>query len=710
MAVSTKSRPNPVLAISRPETFTMSIHSGMLESLGLNMYTSIGKCLVEFAANGYDADAENVDIDIPFEEIEKARKTIRDRAKQEAESGKRAKYTVLSEPLPDDIEVVIRDDGHGMGPEAIEDRFLVINRNRRKDSDPVTSKGRYVMGRKGLGKLAGFGTAEVITVRSKRRDDDFATTFKMDYNVLREKESIHQAQFPAHYESGHDKDDSWTEIRLSRLRCDALRYHEETIKSTLARNFYALEDPDFRIQVNTAPLEYPEPAYEFKWPPDEDCAVGFVHEKVKTADGFAFDIRYRVMFRAREGDTTGKKKQGHLPAAMRGARIYCNKRLAMGPSLFSLHSGMHNFHSQSYMEAVVHADDLDRSDVDHINTNRTEMKGDNEVVDALCSKVTEIMRLALREHAKHREQKTDEDLEKSALAKTILESTKGMSETVRHSTRKVLNLLARDEGVHSDFFTAAAPLLPSCMNSGEVLVRLSKMGLNPESMLLLTHELVELRRIECRDVLKLYRGRSSAINALAKLYKRSLTEQGAGFEKELHQLLKDNPWLIDPALSHVLTSDKPMGAVAKNLDRELGIDTAVDDNEAITDPARPDLAFVLTDQGVDEIRIVELKSPGIRLDSGHAEQLRSYMAKASNYLGADHPNLKVIGYLIGTLPNKNAVAEKQMTLLYDLNQLGPESKWHVRSVEQLLANARKVHQNILSALEQEEEQLNEELS
>jgi len=47
-----------------------------------------------------------------------------------------------------------------MSPADIQEKFLIINRNRRQSSAKSESGLRYVMGRKGLGKLAGFGTAE----------------------------------------------------------------------------------------------------------------------------------------------------------------------------------------------------------------------------------------------------------------------------------------------------------------------------------------------------------------------------------------------------------------------------------------------------------------------------------------------------------------------------------------------------------------------
>lgn len=58
---------------TRPEAFSLRIHSGMLETMGHNMYSSVAKCLAEFVANAYDADAEHVEIHMDFERINSAK-------------------------------------------------------------------------------------------------------------------------------------------------------------------------------------------------------------------------------------------------------------------------------------------------------------------------------------------------------------------------------------------------------------------------------------------------------------------------------------------------------------------------------------------------------------------------------------------------------------------------------------------------------------
>jgi hypothetical protein len=54
---------------TRPSSMKMRIDIGMLDALGVGMYENIGQSLVEFVANGHDANASRVEIKMPFELI-----------------------------------------------------------------------------------------------------------------------------------------------------------------------------------------------------------------------------------------------------------------------------------------------------------------------------------------------------------------------------------------------------------------------------------------------------------------------------------------------------------------------------------------------------------------------------------------------------------------------------------------------------------------
>ncbi|MCY4228133.1 MAG: hypothetical protein OXF20_10680 [Gammaproteobacteria bacterium] len=76
------------------------------------------------------------------------------------------------------------------------------------------------------------------------------------------------------------------------------------------------------------------------------------------------------------------------------------------------------------------------------------------------------------------------------------------------------------------------------------------------------HRHPALARMEKSDLLKLYRGRTKAIDSLQKLHEESLhVRKGEGYENELHALLKDSPWLVNPECANHLTSNSTIKTV-----------------------------------------------------------------------------------------------------------------------------------------------------
>ena len=513
-------------------------------------------------------------------------------------------------------------------------------------------------------------------------------------------------------------------IWLSKLRCDALKASEESVIRAIAQNFLVVSG-DFLILLNDEGIEEDIIDYEFTYPEkSKRNKNGFGTETVDVDGIFTFDIEYLVKFRARADERnqngngsnrSGIRIKGHLPAKMRGARIYCNKRLAEGPTLLNLHTGMHNFHSQSYMECIVHADELDKHKVDLISTNRSDLKADNDIVDALHNTVTEIMRLALREHGKFRDKQATVEVEKDEFSKGLLKQINTLSTKTRTPARKALNIVASHAGVNSPLYKEIAPIMVQTMNAGEVLTKLIELGADPKSITVVAHELAELNKVENSDVLKLYRGRRSGIQALRTLQEKAIEQwKGKKFEGELHALLKESPWLIKPEYSHYLTSDKSMGSVAKELDSVLKIDTAVSENENIDNSGnRPDLVFVLVNSDApDTVSVVELKSPNAELDHDHLTQLESYMMQVRDRIETvfQKTDVRVHGHLIGTLPKADTSANKKRLLLQKIRDQGPNTQWEVISIPMLLERARKTHLAVIEAIEEQEEEDVEELS
>jgi HSP90 family molecular chaperone len=101
-------------------------------------YRSSEEALRELFDNAWDADAENVSIQLPME-------------------------------LSGDA-IVIQDDGSGMTENELRGEYLVVASDRRtRKGQHTAGKKRLVKGRKGIGKFAGLTAADTMILETKAR-------------------------------------------------------------------------------------------------------------------------------------------------------------------------------------------------------------------------------------------------------------------------------------------------------------------------------------------------------------------------------------------------------------------------------------------------------------------------------------------------------------------------------------------------------------
>ncbi len=129
--------------------YRLKIGLNVLEHLGINLYSNIPSVLSEIVANAWDADATEV------------RLTFND----------------------NEQTITISDNGSGMTEEEVNDRFLYVGYQRRKNQDPLTGLGRMPMGRKGIGKLSLFSIAGIIEVSTVK--DGHKNAFRMVRNDIK---------------------------------------------------------------------------------------------------------------------------------------------------------------------------------------------------------------------------------------------------------------------------------------------------------------------------------------------------------------------------------------------------------------------------------------------------------------------------------------------------------------------------------------------
>ena len=201
------------------EPFRLSISLNVLEHLGINLYSNVPAVLSEIVANAWDADASKVQV-------------TWDRA-----AGR----------------IVIQDDGVGMTPNEINERFLSVGYRRRDGQPGTTPKGRHPMGRKGIGKLSLFSIANAVRIETIK--EGVKSAFQMKLDEIREQirregggSGIYEPTILPINEIDFSRG---TKITLSELRRRQTIGTTRALKKRVARRFSIIgERHGFRVYVD----------------------------------------------------------------------------------------------------------------------------------------------------------------------------------------------------------------------------------------------------------------------------------------------------------------------------------------------------------------------------------------------------------------------------------------------------------------------------
>jgi histidine kinase/DNA gyrase B/HSP90-like ATPase len=616
--------------IQAPSSRRLQMHyaGGLVKHLGLAMYRGAVPSLAELIANAWDADSPKVELMIPFD------------------SGLKDKL------------IEVRDYGRGMTWEEVQNAYLVVGRDKRKAEGEKTSGGRLLMGRKGLGKLAGFGIAQIVEVRTVR--DRQLTHFAMDFAAMTkggEAEMVEKYE-PQVLAVGEVMEENGTTITLRELQLTRPIVKDQFCES-MARRFSILKS-GFEVLVNGELLSsHPiDLQFEFKGPLEgweELEGVGLV----KWWMGF-----------------TSKPIQTE-PA--RGVSIIVRNRMAQTPFFFDLSGGAYGQAGMQYMTGEVHADQLDASD-DFIGTDRQGILWAEPMPSALLKWGEARIRELLRKWSELRAQKNEDDLialvtpDKQAVEARLSR----LQPTERAEARRIIRELAAIESVTNEP-DRARDLLDMVLRAFEdtaffaLLRALSNADrAEREEVLRLVTEFDVFETIKMAEVV---RGRVGVINKF-----QSMIESDVPEKPDMQDFLFKHPWLIDPEWLVVEHE--------KGLERLLIDHFKLDPQEDDVDSDRRVDFFCVGTRG--RHLVVEVKRPSKPIGKKEVSQITDYVLylreQAPGRPGAPH---FYEGVLVG-------------------HHLTPEGiRWRdfaakdgilVRSWQELLDVAERIHREFLAIM------------
>ena len=615
-------------------TLRMQYAGGMIRHLGLQMYGGAVPAIAELIANSWDADATRVDVTVP-----------------------------LSKPISGELRIEVLDDGTGMTFDDLNEAYLVVGLDRRRSGRSKSPNGRRVMGRKGIGKLAGFGIAKTMRIETKK--DGHLTVFEMDFDEMTDADSFVRSYEPNVVHDGLDDSgvipyESGTRVILRDL---VIRnaINSDRFRSSMSRRFSVLSG-EFTVAINRSELSRGETLVEYRFPD-----VGMTTEFV---EGFG-TVKWWFGF--------AEKPIPHEDA--RGIVVIVRGKLAQAPFFFDQTRGTVGQLGLQYMTGEVHADDIDDAE-DLIATDRASIRWEHDRAQLLLNWGQQMVRTHLQEWSKlRRERNQGRARRQLQLRLPQLERIEQFPSSHQRELLAAVNSLTREETIDEDRLHEIVDFLLRAYENDHILELIRQINdADAESLTQLQEVLKEWDVLEAVAVAQVVRGRIAVIDKFKKLI-----HEGAREVPDMHDFIEEHPWVLRPEWAP-LAREKSIETILRRL--ILGKDAEID---IPTKEGRKRVdALCLASLGT--IVVVELKRPGQKVGIEELRQLENYVDSLREWQkGATTPTeyQQVFGFFVygelrdGTGPQITRMAK-------DGN--------YVESWEKLWSDAERLHRDYLDVM------------
>ena len=608
--------------------FKIKFDKNTIDHLGIKLYSSFPPVIAELISNSYDADAENVEIRINY----------------------------------NNKEVTVIDDGIGMGHEDLNKSFLVIGRNRRIAEGTGVSEGkkRKVTGKKGLGKLAVFGIANIIEVYSVK--EGIKNAFSINYDEMKaQNEAEYNPKIICENEKVDEK--NGTIIKIKEIKQNKIMNIDE-LAYNLSRRF-SFYDKDFKVKlINedsgeekdiTKSIYFDNLEKEFEWKFPED----FLNE-INSVEEFKRLKDHNITGRVYTKSTPLRKKDS-------GFLLYVRNKLASENVFFDDRA---NDSFNSYVTGFFNIDFIDDSnEEDYISTARQsilweetestmQLKRD---LNKLISKISSLWR-------EKRKEKKDELL-------TLDESFfKGLTPTEISSIKKVKDTLLTNS-TETDDIESIRRVLDNLKNLYKFesfqsyIENLKEENLTVDEVEKITSD---WEYIEAKELAKVAVGRIKAIEQFEKYVNGNESES-----KVIQPFLEKFPWILDPRIT-TFEREKTYSEILRD---------NFSDEKLEGSNRRIDFLCNLVN---GELIIIELKRPNIKIKMEEINQALNYKIFVQKHYRLD----KVTTFLMSDRYDMDPIVRTTA------NSLEISGDLFIRSYSDLLRDAKKFNQEFINKYEE----------
>ena len=591
----------------------------IIDPLGLQMYQSPVAAVAELVANAWDADSEKVDIKLP-------------------------------DSLSEASEIVVKDDGNGMCFDECQKRFLNVGYARRGNNAIERSKlmKRKILGRKGIGKFAGFGIAQIVRIETVSRDNGERTIFEMDIEKLRSEEYVKQngTKIDLLEYEGPDSDrmqDHGTTVRLKHLLLSRRRDPVPFARSMARRFLIHQTAVNFRISVNDMPLPDADELLpvQFSFPSeyrdnerpanlnmDGDWGVESVGDK---------QIRWRVRFY--EEPISDKE--------LTGISVFAGVKLVQLPFFFNVAGGLPGQHGQQYMSGQVQADALDEQKTDLVAPERQRVNWDHPLAAQLeqwgRSRLRQLLSLWRSRRGEKREQQLQTQL--SGFAGRLKRLHKHEARTVTKALRRISQI----ETLSQAQFEELGEAMLTAWEQGRLRELIDDIAqaedLSADQFVGL---LAEAQVLTALNTAEAVRTKITTVGGLKQRIDRN------ELENAVRDYISEHPWLVSPKWETFAVEKGVKGLIDYALS-ESGI-ADVDDFKGRVD---------LTLSSGEHLLVLEFMRPGLKLDWDHVDRFERYVRLIRSNLRVNTGGSfkRATGYIVADeLYNRSELEDKIQAL------------------------------------------------
>jgi uncharacterized protein (TIGR02391 family) len=374
-----------------------------IRHLGLKMYSTLPPAMAELISNAYDADASEVLIKLKDgENVSK--------------------------------EIIIIDNGDGLSYDEINDKFLVIGRNRRMDEGDIPSKKyqRKPTGKKGLGKLALFGLANTITIKTVK--DKKLNVFILDWEKLAQATGVYKPDAIV-VNQPITEEGNGTIIILQKLK-RVTPFNISALADSLSRFF--IFDDNFKVSITTMAgdkiiitnkRKYETINKEFEW-------IIATEPYIPSSSEYSGKVK---------GVLITAEKPLSPQSGLRGVTLFSRGKLVNMPEFFSNSTSSHFF---QYLTGWFNIDFIDDLEDDVISTNRQSLDWENPDMQRLRDFLSGIISQINQEWRKKRKEKKKEQLSRQLSSSMGIDTEKWlgtMPGEIQATTQNIIDALGGED-------------------------------------------------------------------------------------------------------------------------------------------------------------------------------------------------------------------------------------------------------------------------